>query len=344
MFFLISAGLGYPTLNRYDPRQALPDAAIYAKMAIEGPSAVSTHLRFRVLVPYLACMVFELARNHTGSWEPMMFSFLVVNAGLVATTAYLLFRMGLAIAQQVSIALLAAGLYLLNFAVANLHLAALVDSAEAFFLMALVGSMFYRRWFLLPMWGLIGTVAKESFLPFSVAIMIAWCIRSGKRDWRIAVWIAITTVVELATLVILQSSVSGHMVSPWSFLFSMSSPTGHMANLWNSLIDRNSWYVLIWLLPLGIAGWKRMPHDWTAATEVGIALAILLNAYHSTVGGGGGGLGRYVFNISGPLLSLSAAIFLAEWRGENRAENLKPAGGSQRALWGGSANEACDKT
>ena len=313
LFFLISVGLGYSTLNRYDPRQALPDAAVYAKMAIEGPSAVHTHLRFRILVPYLARTVFELARNHTGSWEPLMFSFLVVNAGLVAATAYLLFRMGLAIAQQVSVALMAACLYLLNFAVANLHLASLVDSAEAFFLLALAGSMFYRRWFLLPLWGLIGTLAKESFLPFSIAILMAWWVSSGKGNWRIAVWIAVTAAVELSTLVLLQSSVSGHMVSPWGFLSSMNSPSGHLANLWNSLIDRNSWYVLIWLLPLGLAGWKRMPHEWTAAAEAGIVLAILLNAYHSTVGGGGG-LGRYVFNISGPLLSLSAAVFLADWR------------------------------
>lgn len=30
LLFVISAGLGYPTLNRYDPRMAVPDAAIGA--------------------------------------------------------------------------------------------------------------------------------------------------------------------------------------------------------------------------------------------------------------------------------------------------------------------------
>jgi len=321
LFFLISAGLGYPTLNRYDPRGALPDVAIYAKMAVERSSAVNTHLRFRVLVPYLARPVFKLVRNHSGSWDPLMFSFLVVNACFVATTAYLLFRMGLALLQPVSVALLGAGLYLLNFAIANVHLAALVDAGEACFLIAVVWSMFSGKWFLLPLWGLIGTLAKESFVPFSIAMLVAWWLASGNWNRRLAVWIGLTAAVELTTLVFLQSAISRHWVSPWSFGCSMQSPTGLGENLWHSIIDRNSWYILIWLLPLGLAGRKRLPQEWRAAAAAGIVLAILLNAYHSTVGGGGGGLGRYVFNIAGPLLGLSAAAFLAEWVGETCAEN-----------------------
>jgi hypothetical protein len=52
LFFLISSGLGYPALNRYDPRQALPDAAVYAQIATQGPALVNCHLRFRVLVSF----------------------------------------------------------------------------------------------------------------------------------------------------------------------------------------------------------------------------------------------------------------------------------------------------
>ena len=57
-----------------------------------------------------------------------------------------------------------------------------------------------------------------------------------------------------------------------------------------------------------------MPREWKAAAAIGVLVAIVLNAYHSTVGGGGGGLGRYVFNIAGPLLSLAAAGVLAQWQ------------------------------
>lgn len=317
LLFLISAGLGYPTLNRYDPRVAVPDAAIYARMTTNGPSAIDTHLRFRVLVPYLARGVFVLARSHTGSWDPLMFSFLAVNAFFVATTAYLLFRIGRDIVPEISLALLAASLYLLNFAIANVHLAALADAAEACLLMAIVASMFYKRWFLLPLWGVIGTLAKESFIPFSLAMASAWWIASAeKRSRRPGVWIAITVATEIATFVVVHSMVAGHAGSLWSFAVSMNSPTGYLANLWHSLIDRNSWYILIWLLPLGLARWRRIPREWTAAASTGVVIAILLNAYHSTVGGGGGGLGRYIFNIAGPLLNLSAATFLVGWYSE----------------------------
>lgn len=314
LLFLISAGLGYPTLNRYDPRESVPDAAVYAQMAMNGPSTVSTHLRFRVLVPYLARGVFVVARNHTGSWDPMMFSFLVVNAFLVATTAYLLLRIGRDIVPETSVALLGVSLYLLNFAIANVHLVALVDSAEACLLMAFVASMFYKRWLLLPLWGAIGTLAKESFVPFSIVMAAAWWLTSDeKSNRRPGVWIATAAMVEIAMFVIVHAVMGARAASMWSFVASMNSPTGHLPNLWHSLIDRNSWYILVWLLPLGIMGRREMPHEWKTGAGSGVVVAILLNAYHSTVGGGGGGLGRYVFNIAGPLLSLAAAAFLAEW-------------------------------
>lgn len=317
LLFLICAGLGYPTLNRYDPRLAVPDAAIYARVAVNGPSTLNTPLQFRVLVPYVGRAVFVVVRNHTGSWDPLMFSFLAVNAFFVATTAYLLWRIAQRIVPETSVALLAACLYLLNFAIANVHLAALVDSAEACLLMALVSSMLYKRWYMLPLWGMLGAMAKESFLPFSMAMLLGWWIASRERSRRLAIWVAIAAGAEVATFAILHRAVSGHAVAPWTAAASMESPTGYLSNLWNSLVDRNSWYILMWLLPLGLAGMKRMPREWRAAAAIGVLVAIILNAYHSTVGGGGGGLGRYVFNVAGSLLSLAAAGFLAQWEGHS---------------------------
>ena len=57
---------------------------------------------------------------------------------------------------------------------------------------------------------------------------------------------------------------------------------------------------------------RQFPREWVWAAIAGIVTAVILNAYHSTVGGGGGGIGRYIFNIAGPLLSLSAAAFVSE--------------------------------
>ncbi len=330
LLFLICAGLGYPTLNRYDPRVAVPDAATYAQVAVKGPSAVNTPLRFRVLVPYMARAVFVVVRNRTGSWDPLMFSFLVVNSLFVATTAFLLLRVAQEILGETSVALLATCLYLLNFAVANVHLAALVDAAEACLLMAVVATMFHKRWYLLPLWGMLGALAKESIVPFSIAMLLGWWIASQEKSRRLAIWLSIVAGAELATFVILHWAVTGHAVSPWTAAASMKSPTGYLSNLWNSLIDRNSWYILMWLLPLGLAGRKRIPREWKTAAGVGVLVAIVLNAYHSTVGGGGGGLGRYVFNIAGPLLSLAAAGFLAQWERyseKSGGETLHLAGG-----------------
>lgn len=314
LFFLISAGLGYPGLARYDPRIAVPDAGIYARLAASGPSAVDTHLRFRVLVPFLARGVYEFAKGHTGSWDPLMFAFLVVNSFFVALTAYLLVRVGDAYIASRPVALLGAALLLLNFNVANLQLAGLVDSAEMCLLMAVVATMIFRHWWILPFWGVLGALAKESFVPFSIIMVATWWTTSEERgSKRVAIWISMMAAAEVLTIIALQSCISGHLVWPWKFFSSMHSPSNPAANFLHSLYDRNSWYVLIWLLPLGIAGLKRMPRSWIAASAAATVCAFVLNAYHSTVGGGGGGVGRYIFNVAGPLLSLSAAAFLSDW-------------------------------
>jgi hypothetical protein len=211
------------------------------------------------------------------------------------------------------VALLGAALYLLNFAIANLQLAALVDAAEACLLMAIIASIFYGRWGLLPVWGVLGALAKESFVPFSVVMAISWRIASRDRKPRHAVAsIASMVVAEAVMVMVLQSQISGHTIWPWSFALGMNSPTSYGMNLVHSFTDRNSWYILVWLLPLGLAGIKRLPRSWIAAAGMAALTAFVLNAYHSTVGGGGGGIGRYIFNVAGPLLSLSAAAFLSD--------------------------------
>ncbi len=297
---LICFGLGYPTLNRYDPRQHLPDAATYAKLAQEGPASVASPFRFRILVPVLAHYIGTVAQGHTGSWDPLLFGFLVVNSIFVATTAYLICVIGDSLLADSPAALLASALYLLNFAVANAQLAALVDSGEALFLLALVASIFYQRWLLLPLFGVLGALTKESFVPFSILMTITWAtlsVRSMRRRNVLSVTSMIAA--ECVAVIVLQSVVSH---------------ANYAANFGRSLLDRSSWYILIWLLPLGLVRVRRFPREWVAAAVVASVSALLLNAYHSTVGGGGGGIGRYVFDIAGPLLSLSAASWMTEQR------------------------------
>jgi hypothetical protein len=89
-FFAVCLGLGYPTLNRYDPAIQNPDASAYAKM-VRGEEGVATHFRHRVLIPYLARPIFRAATGRVGSWNPAYFALLLVNSCFVSGTAFLLF-------------------------------------------------------------------------------------------------------------------------------------------------------------------------------------------------------------------------------------------------------------
>jgi hypothetical protein len=313
-FVLICFGLGYPTLNRYDPRQLLPDAAAYANLAQDGPAAVASPFRFRILVPYLARGVESLAQGHTGTWNPLLFGFLLVNSIFVATTALLIALIGKSLLGSRSTALLASALYLLNFAISNAQLAALVDSGEALFLMAIVASMFYRRWMLLPIFGVLGALTKESFIPFSILMVLCWQIFSPEMDSprrRNLIFVVTMIVAEFATVIVVQSVISDHLVWPWDFASSLNSHGNYAANFLHSLVDRSSWYILIWLLPLGLIRIREFPRPWVAAAAAASFSALGLNAYHTAAGGG---VGRCIFDIAGPLLSLSAAAWLTQTR------------------------------
>src|ERR1700688_4115983 len=69
VFFLIACGLGYPILNRFDPRQTpgLSDVKIYASLVTGTATGTASpdagHIRFRVLVPWLAKPFYRLAHG-----------------------------------------------------------------------------------------------------------------------------------------------------------------------------------------------------------------------------------------------------------------------------------------
>ena len=314
VFFIICFGLGYPTLNRYDSRKALPDSASYARLATDGPSKVEGYFRFRILTPYLVRPLYLLANGRVRSWDALLFGFLLVNSFFVASTATLLFRIGYAQLGNYSVALVGALLYLLNFTTPNAQLAGLVDAAEGFFLMAVVVSLFLGKWWLLPVVGILGALAKESFVPFSVTMAATWWLSSERfRNHRLSAgsWIAGMATLELVTVTALQSSILGRLTWPWSFARGLDSHANHLMVLAASLVDKDSWYILIWLLPLGLLRIRQFPHPWIRASAAASFLGLLLNAYH-TLPGVAGGVGRCIFSVAGPLLSLSTAAYLCE--------------------------------
>src|SRR5271154_2512835 len=103
IFFLIACGLGYPILNRFDPRQTpgLSDVQTYAALVARAPNLEASlsaedmrFRRFRVLVPWLARPFYLLARDRVATWDPVMFGLLVADSLFVAGTAVLIIILG----------------------------------------------------------------------------------------------------------------------------------------------------------------------------------------------------------------------------------------------------------
>ena len=146
VFFLIACGLGYPILNRFNPRQTpgLSDVRTYAAL-VTGTTVLDAgdmrFRRFRVLVPWLARPFYRLARGRIATWDPVMFGLLVADSLFVAGTAVLIVVLGNRMLDSPAAGLVGALLYLVNFAVPNLRLVGLVDAGEGFFLLALLWSL-----------------------------------------------------------------------------------------------------------------------------------------------------------------------------------------------------------
>src|SRR5579863_4330788 len=182
LFFVICMSLGYPTLNRYDPRSTpgLIDSNGYYAL-VTGDSDQAGDESHRVLVPYLAKPVYWIANGHLNTWNPVFFALLVVNSFFVATTAFVLVSVGRQIVIDDAAAFFGGLLYLSSFAVANLNLSGLVDSAVNCMMMVVVWTLLTERWWLLPFWGVLGALAKETFVPMAAVLAFGWWLTAFRR-------------------------------------------------------------------------------------------------------------------------------------------------------------------
>ena len=317
LFFVISTGLGYPTLNRYDPR-AVPglydSRAYYALVSGDPLQDDQEHFSHRVLVSYLAKPIFSLAKNHLHSWNPVFFAILVVNSFFIATTAFLLVDVGRRITADEAVALVSALLYLTNFAVANFNLSGYVDSAVNCILMVVVWTMFTERWWLLPLWGVIGALAKETFVPLAAALALGWWLTTARRrSLRLSqfAWIGAMVAVGFATLIPLMSHRSSDAsLLSFAALMKGESDSGraYLSGLVGCLLAREFLYTFAWLLPLGVWRLARLPKAWVVGSICAALAALAMGAYDDALGGAA----RALFSASGPLLSLSVSLLLIE--------------------------------
>jgi hypothetical protein len=319
-FFAICFGLGYPTLNRYDPGVRNPDSSEYSKM-VRGEEGVATHFRHRVLIPYLARPLFRAATGRVGSWNAAYFALLLVNSWFVSGTAFLLFLVVSRILERPSLALLCSAIYLLNFAVPNLLLAGLVDSGEAFFLMALVWALSAEWFFLLPIAAVLGSRAKETFLPFSLVFAATWMVMDRRQEppGKRLMWLVATGLAGVASLTVVLSATNGYLLFPWTYAGILRSSLASPATAASALTDHNFWYVFAWLLPLGVWRLKYLPREWTMASFLTALVAIGFTAYHNDARDAGSAAARPIFSLSGPLLSSSVALLIVDLSERRRA-------------------------
>jgi hypothetical protein len=176
--------------------------------------------------------------------------------------------------------------------------------------MLLVWALLQQRYWMLPIAGILGATAKESFVPFLMVFTLAWWLwsrRSLRAPLAAAVWMAVSWLAALATLTVLQWKITYALRSPLRFGLEMHGNTAYLAHFVNSFRDRNFWYIFVWLLPLGLIRLNRLPRNWRMATGATCAAAFAMDAYY---GGEPGTIGRALFSIAGPLLSASAALLL----------------------------------
>lgn len=310
VFFLIATGLGYATLNRYDPRRAgTPDAVSYYALVAGPMEAINGFQRYRVLTPYMAKPIFWLARGRVGSWDPTALALLTVNALFVAMTAALMLSLARASGKNALVGVLGSCLYLLNFNVANGQLAGLVDAGEAFFLLLIVFALLAVKPPVLLVAAILGPLAKETFVPLAAALMLAWVgvrWRQRRTAPREAAWVCLSIGASLATVVALRFAVNGYFVLPWSLVGEFQRPRGMIGGLLGTLGPQMV-YVFSWLAPLGLVGARDLPRSWLVATGVACGVALLLGGFNDS----GGNVARALFDIAGPLLSLGAAQSVA---------------------------------
>ena len=308
LLFVVCFGLGYPTLNRYTPpaTHGLSDSLQYYRLVEQGPQAAFGHWKYRILVPFLAKPIYWIASGRLRSWNPTSFALLVVNSGFCAAAATLLSRLVFRLYQNSVIAVTASFAYLLNFTVANFHLSGLVDSAEAFWFLALTWSLMTRRWLVLPIIGLFAGLSKETFVPGAFVFATVWILSEPNREWaKASAGILGMTVVALITVMAVRSTIDHALVTPWQIVVQEKVVSaGVLHNLLAIFMSWTFWLTLVWAPFLFLAA-KRIPKAWSYGAVAGAVASLALAVWNNA---GGGNTARPMFNVLGPVLALSFAL------------------------------------
>lgn len=319
VFFSVCFGLGYASLNRYDPggTWGLSDARSYVDMVNDSPGVSPKHA-VRILVPSLARPIARAATGRIGSWNPALFALLVVNSVFVAWAAVILLAIGELITGDGRVGLIASLIYLLTFNVTNLQLAGLVDSAEAWALVAVTWALLARRWSFVPLIGFLGALGKETSVPLVLVFCIAWVVTLAvqRSEARPPYWtLAALLVAQLVAVEAVHYSITGLIAAPWKLMSSGIALSYEGQRFPLTAMIREMVYAFVWLLPLGIPRLRDLPRVWLISSAASLVVVLALTMEVSV----GENAMRPIFNVVGPLLALSSAIFLNRILGPARS-------------------------
>jgi len=307
LLFAICFGLGYPTLNRYNPPsiRGMADAVQYYSLVEKGPEAAVGHWKYRVLVPFLAKPIYWVARGRLGTWNSISFALLVVNSAFSAAAALIVIILAKMLSANFAAAILAGFGYLLNFTVANYHLSGLVDSGEAFCVVLLIWAMVTHTWTLLPLIGLLAGLTKETFIPIAFVFAAIWIFMESKVERaKPVLFVAAMSVVGVITAMVVRSTIDRHLVTPWHMV-AQEDLTSHgvVHNLVHVFGSWNLWLTIVWF-PFVFLAKRRIPRGWRFGAFGAAGMIFALSVWNDA----GSNTARPVFDFLGSLLAISFAL------------------------------------
>lgn len=282
------------------------DAYIYRNIAENGVSEYyNDHRSSRILVPGLSYAVskinfFGAKFNTPGS------NIFFVSSVLSFLSLISLFYLGTLYFDQKT-ALIASILFMLSFSMSNYMFMGYPDSAEFLLSTLLFISLAIKRyWYIIPLF-IIAAFNRESFILFSLPLLIMWSIFFVEKDKKnkFLFVILISSLLFMFILVsvklFLQGSpdtFSDQLISWINFeKFFMYFSGNHI---------RMFLYPMLFLLPLGIIGSMKRK-------ELFFSTILICLVYFLVGGlfiGSGAAVGRYLFSSAGPLLLISQSYFL----------------------------------
>ena len=316
IFYMACLGLGYSTLNRFDPSllPALSDTIIYIKIVESGILGLEIDQygrSSRIFIPYLAHLVY-LSLPDLGSFSKVFFSLLIVNSFFTSLTAVLFFHLSIKILNSNKIALMTSFIFLFNWVIPNVYLVGLVDASHGFFFSALLYCLLFKKLKWIPLIAILGTANKETFLPLGSIFFFGWIASSIYYDKRVPFleifFLLLFIILSFFTLFLIYLYLFNFYYFPWDQMNNMGSFTSTNYDFNKSMSRLLRLFLTTgWLIFLALPYFRFIPKNILISSILASLSTAFLGWWISI---GGVGYARGIFSVSAFLLSISAAANL----------------------------------